>query len=198
MWHCFALQQVSLMSGVTEVTWILIKEFNSLPYSPLPIWEKQEWKRNAMPWYYSNNTFHLADSPGKDSENPWDGEKSLWQKADLPLATRHSKDPLFLSREKRHQVVRKGHCVPLNPLPHTALSGGGASVQEELGERDFSLHTHTPNTSGRQPGYTDFWTAAPLEEIKARGLPTNTFLSNQIGKKLDRSKYIHRWWWTRG
>ena len=32
MWHYFALQQVSLMSGATEVTWILIKEFNSLPY----------------------------------------------------------------------------------------------------------------------------------------------------------------------
>ena len=45
MWHCFALRQVSLMSDVTEVTWILIKEFNSLPHltsysireAPLPI-----------------------------------------------------------------------------------------------------------------------------------------------------------------
>ena len=122
----------------------------------LCIWEKQEWKRNAMPWYYSNNTFHLEDSPGRDSENPWDGEKSLWQKADLPLATRHSKDPLFLSRGKRHKVVRKGRCVPLNPLPHTALSGGGASVQQELGERDLNLDTHKSNTSGGQPGYTAF------------------------------------------
>lgn len=78
MWHCFALQQVSLMSDVTEVTRILIKEFNSLPHltscsireAPLPIWEKQEWKRNAMPWCYSNNTFHLADFPRKGLWEP--------------------------------------------------------------------------------------------------------------------------------
>ena len=108
MWHCFALRQVSLMSDVTEVTWILIKEFNSLPHltscsireAPLPIWEKQEGRRNTMPWCYSNNTFHLAESPGRNSENPWDGEKRQWRKAELPLATRHSKDPLFPSSEE--------------------------------------------------------------------------------------------------
>lgn len=132
------------------------ERIQSAALSHLCPFEGNEWKRNAMPWYYASNTFHLADSPGRDSENPRDGEKSLWQKADLPLATTHSKDPLLLSSAKRHKVVRKGHCVPLNPFPHTALSGGGASVQQELGARYVNLRTVKSNASGEQLGCTAF------------------------------------------
>lgn len=120
--------------------------------------EGNEWKRNAMPWYYASNTFHLADSPGRDSQNPRDGEKSLWQKADLPLATTHSKDPLLLSSAKRHKVVRKGHCVPQTPsrTHHSQEEEPLCSRNLGQGARDVNLRTVKSNATGEQLGCTAF------------------------------------------
>lgn len=160
MWHCFALRQVSLMSDVTEVTWILIKEFNSLPHltsysireAPLPIWQKQEWRTQChgvtpiilltlqIP---QEGTLRAPEMERKDGD----------ERQSFPLRLGTAKT-LYSCQAKRRKVVRKGHCAPLNPSRKQRSGGGLCRAGGD--DRDLNLDTHKSSTSGERPGHTAF------------------------------------------
>lgn len=118
MWHCFALREVSLMSGVT---WILMKEFNLLPYLTSAHLRETSEKEMQCHGITPVILFTLQIPQEGTLRTPEMGRKVCDKRQTSPLRPRTAKT-LYSCQVQRGIKLSGKDTVSPKPLPaHTTL-----------------------------------------------------------------------------
>lgn len=140
MWPCFPLLQISLMSGLIEVSWILLTEFNLLWHLTLcSVWRAplHTTERMSERGKWCHDVTIILFTVQTPKRGLWGGGNSVGKgRLSLTPGLRTPSQVLFImkwneAQDFNAQRQQKKNCVPLNTL-HRARLWGRTSVWQWL------------------------------------------------------------------